>query len=58
MMSMYDVLLMAEQKKQEIERNARDAWMYSMPKETRSFWNFLKKKQVTPFCECIYLCES
>ena len=53
MMSMYDVELMAQLKKKEVERKARDAWMNSMPKETRSFWSFLKKKQ-----ECNCLCEA
>jgi len=58
MMSMYDVELMAQLKKKEVERKARDAWMNSMPKETRSFWSFLKKKQATQSCECNCLCEA
>lgn len=55
---LYDVELMVELKKEEIKRNARDAWKYSMPKKTRSFWNFLKKKHVTQPCECTCLCEA
>ncbi|WP_156424416.1 hypothetical protein [Bacillus sp. FJAT-27445] len=44
-MTMYDIQLMVELKQQEIEKNAKEAWKYSVLKEEKNFFHFFKKNK-------------